>query len=206
MNEGLVGLIIMIAIFNIGARILKSLSGPKKLPKMPPPGAEPGTPVGMTEDDPRTKFYDEAEITRIRETASAFPEKIVIPAPDELLEEVLQPDKDEHPGDFAKWDEQAFEKEQMAPAYEPEYVPEYVPVSQPSGKLPSYTEPVRRTVPDVIAGPKGIHRGAYARKVRKAKSVALEDITSELQDLAKVRRAFVLSTVLGPCKAKSRRR
>ena len=149
MNEGLVGLIIMIAIFNIGARIVRSLSGPKKQPKLPPPGAEPGTPIGLTEDDPRTKFYDEAEIARIRESASAFPEKIIIPAPDELLEEVLEHDKGEHPGNFAKWDEAAFEKEPHAPAYKPEYVQE----SQPSSALPSYTEPVSRTVPDVIECP-----------------------------------------------------
>jgi hypothetical protein len=202
MNEGLIGLIIMIAIFNIGARILKSLSAPKKLPKVPPPGAEPGTPTGLAEDDPRTKYYDEAEIARIRETAQPFPEKVTIPTPEKLLEEVLDYAKDKIPGDFAKWDEAAFEQEPAAPAYEPEPVREI----HPTAELPSYTEKAERTVPDVIEGPKGIHRGAYKQKVRKPAAVALEDISSDLQDVEQVRKAIVLSTVLGPCKAKSRRR
>jgi hypothetical protein len=201
MNEGLVGFIIMIIVLNFGARILKALAS-KQQPRPKGPGAPGASPPPQQRTEPEGRRTVEASV----ETR----------APDMRVEERAAGTGDEFPyedgeapGEFARWREDRFEEEGDLLSYlqslserparirKPKKQKAAKPVAEPAVKPAERIPGVRPSKAEV---------DPYLIRKRGTASRDLSAfVQSDLGDTASLRKAIVLSTILGPCRAMKRR-
>jgi hypothetical protein len=220
MPDGIIGLIIFIIIINVGSRLIRALSQPKKTQRPRRPRVKIPPRPGEVKDQPETVFYDEAKIAKIRESQRVRPKPEPKSPVEELLRGVFGQEGGEEPG--TTWREDEFEVSREAPGIEGERVPERegIPskaeIEQPPGAyaIPGPRKLNRKAYK--VAGPRRLHekayqvegvrylhRRAYAKRAEMDR-ITYEDINETVTDRASIRQALVLSEILGPCRARKR--
>lgn len=199
MNTGLIGLIILIIVINIAQRIIKSITS-----------AQSGTEPAKRKTGPSGSLLAELIEAGMRKEGGAAveesPEAAAIEeAPREAAAADLEAPGTDIYGERAEWREDTFEAsgkfaggeetpsvETGAPA---------VPGEKPWAAPPEPEAPVYRHY-------EGIEGAGPRRKIELAaapweREKSVRDLLGSPQS---VRKAIVLSTILGPCRARSRRR
>lgn len=199
---GLSEIIIGIIILNVLFRIVRSLSGkPKvKTPSKPRPRAPAEAPTAaQPEEESFTSYrtYTEKEPATLDVSVEKFEQlmgepKVVPPTP-----EVLGDEEKSWVEDFFETVEREFKKEE-APAYD---------------KLPSYDErtqaakqPEKPKLKKAVKPPPARKKPAKRPIKAKAREKQVATVMDMLGDKSSLRTAIVLSTILGPCRAKRRYR
>ncbi|UCF06975.1 MAG: hypothetical protein JSV33_08150 [bacterium] len=225
--EGLIGFIIMIIIINVASRLIKSLSSGQAKPQrkrprvqVPPAPQEskgPGhpyremaaqpEPARIARETPRPEQAPQPEAheaagwreDRFEETPEGVGEGF-----ERWDEERFEKRRVESEGDIAQWAEDRFEEFAEVFGYKPKKKPERRRVRgaakirvQPVEAQEEAPEKLQAEEPSVEIS--AMPPAAYLETYR-------EPLIGDLRDIEKVRKAIVLSAILGPCKARQRRR
>jgi hypothetical protein len=214
--EGLIGFIIMIIIINVASRILKGLGSSQAKPgqkgprvKVPPrpdaqkqrahPYAPPGAQLEHAEVAGHTVTEATAVVPDEQEPWSEdrFETEELRPAEsyDSIEEERFRRRRTEPEGDFAQWAEDRFEELAVILGHKPKATP--LP-SRPSRKATRIERAKKEEPPEpAVAHP--------SPPITVIESRADERwLYRGLDSRENLRRAIVLATILGPCKANRR--